>query len=339
MNQLAIATLTPRGEALGRRLAERLGRGEVLRVGDGARTHLTALFQARRPLVCVMALGIVVRILGTLALDKEDDPPVVVVDEAGQFAISVLGGHRGGANELARSVADALGATPVITTASDALGLPAVDLLGRRLGWTLESEQHLTAVSAAAVRGEPIAVYQDAGSPSWCAEFGGWPQHFHRVGAWPPPRDCAAGIVISDRIVPAAACPTVIYRPRTLVVGTGCKRGVPWEEIDALFTELCCRHHFSPRSLALVATVTLKAREPGLLEFAERRGVPMRIFRVGELAELIHLPTPSVTVQEKIGIPGVAEPSAMLAAGTTTLLLPKTKGARTTMAFARREEP
>ena len=339
MNQLAIVTLTPNGAALGRRLADRLGRGEVVRVDEGARERLAALYQARRPLICVMALGIVVRILGPLALAKEEESPVVVVDEAGQFAISVLGGHRGGANELAREAAGAIGATPVITTASDVLKLPAVDLIGRQLGWTLDSDEHLTAVSAAVVRGDPIAVYQDAGSNSWCAEFGGWPRHFHRATDWPPPPRCTAGIVISDRLQPPAACPTVIYRPRTLVAGVGCKRGVPWDEIDGLFMDLCNRHRFSPLSLALVATVTLKAREPGLLEFAQRRSAPMRIFRVGELAEMIHLPTPSATVQEKIGIPGVAEPSAMLAAGTASLLLPKCRGPRTTMAFARREEP
>src|SRR5262245_57240535 len=134
MSDLAIVALTPRGLALARRLAQSLGQGEVLAAAGAVRQTLPEAFRAGRPLVCVMALGIVVRVLGPLAGDKETDPPVVVIDEAGQFAISVLGGHVAGANALARQVATALGAIPVITTASDVLGLPPVDLIGREWG-------------------------------------------------------------------------------------------------------------------------------------------------------------------------------------------------------------
>src|SRR5262249_49541262 len=122
MNDLAIIALTPNGLELGRRLARSLGCGGGIWV-ESARGEREEMFRARRPLVCVMALGIVVRILGPSTKDKKTDPPVVVVDEAGRFAISVLGGHEGGANELANQVAQAIGAVPVITTASEALGL------------------------------------------------------------------------------------------------------------------------------------------------------------------------------------------------------------------------
>src|SRR5439155_21235219 len=114
----------PNGRELGRRLVKELGHGEVVSAVESARPTLQTLFEAGRPLVCIMALGIVVRILGPLARSKETDPPVVVVDEAGRFAVSVLGGHVGGANELAQQVGKAIGAVPVITTASEVLGLP-----------------------------------------------------------------------------------------------------------------------------------------------------------------------------------------------------------------------
>src|SRR5947209_7912008 len=158
--------LTSAGAAMAERLARALG-GEVVLVGQGAGETLKELFQDSRPLVCIMALGIVVRILGPLARDKKTEPPVVVIDEAGKFAISVLGGHEGGANALARQVAEVLGAVPVITTASDALGLPPLDLIGREWGWRIEGSEHLTKVTAAVVRGEPIGIYQDAGRSDW----------------------------------------------------------------------------------------------------------------------------------------------------------------------------
>jgi cobalamin biosynthesis protein CbiG len=295
------------------------------------------LFRARRPLVCIMALGIVVRLVGPLAEDKECDPPVVVVDEAGRFAISVLGGHSRGANDLANQVATALHATAVITTASEALGLPAIDLIGRDWGWKIENREHLTSVAAAVVRGEPIAVYQEAGSRDWWQTFGAWPQNFQTVKGWPQ-GSWAGALVISDTTVARAdICPTVIYRPPTLVLGVGCRRGVPAAEIEALFQHVCQTNGFSPLSLRMVATASLKANEPGLIEFANNYGVPLRHFSLEELADVSDLPTPSEIVRAKIGISGVAEPAAMLGAGTRSLAMPKYRGERITMALARRD--
>jgi cobalt-precorrin 5A hydrolase len=332
----AIVALTPHGAALGRRIAAALGRGEVVTATDGVREVLPDLFRAGRPLVCVMALGIVVRVLGPLTRDKTTEPAVVVVDEAGRFALSVLGGHRGGANALARAVAEAIGATPVITTASEALGLPALGLLGQRHGWRIEAESLLSEVMAAAVRGEPVAVYQDAGCRDWWHDCGAWPTHFHRVDAWPADGGAAA-LIISDRTGPSPPCPTVLYRPPSLVLGVGCRRGVPCAEVDAFFRKVCDRHGFAPLSLGIVATAALKADEPGLLAFAARHGVPLCSFRLDELASVAPLPTPSERVRDKIGVAGVAEPAAMLAAGTTNLLVPKQRTERITMALARRE--
>jgi cobalt-precorrin 5A hydrolase len=332
-----IICLTPNGQALGRRLTESLG-GEVVFAQDALRQTLEDLFQARRPLVCIMALGIVVRILGPLARDKTTDPPVVVVDEAGQFAISVLGGHEGGANVLARQVAEALGAVPVITTASDSLGLPAMDLIGRDWGWQIERRENLTALAAAAVCGETVGVYQTAGRRDWWERFGKWPANFHWLKTWPPVGDWAGLIVIADVELPAVyRCPLVVFRPRTLVLGTGCRRGVPAHEIEAMFQHICKSGGFASLSLGVVATVTLKADEPGLQEFAARHQTPLVTYSAEDLAQIGPLPTPSEKVRAKLGIAGVAEPAAMLAAGTRTLLVPKFRGERITMALARRD--
>ncbi len=338
MSQLAIVALTPNGLDLGRRLALALGQGEVLAAAGNARSRIEELFRAGRPLVCIMALGIVVRILGPLARRKESDPPVVVVDEAGRFAISVLGGHSGGANELARQTAAALGATPVITTASDGLGLPAVDLIGREWGWKIERRDQLTTVAAAVVRGERIGVYQEAGRRDWWQVFGAWPANFEWLPSWPPSVGWAGLLVITDRLLSGLdQVPTVVYRPPSLVLGVGCRRGVPCDEIEELLQHICAAHHFAAESLGLAATAVLKADEPGLVEFAGRHGVPLQSFRLEELAAVANLPTPSERVRQKIGIMGVAEPAAMLAAGTEHLLMNKYRGQRVTLAVARRE--
>jgi len=140
----------------------------VGKVGD----QVPALFAAFEGIVAIVSLGAVVRLIAPHLRSKETDPAVVVVDEAGKFAIPVLSGHLGGANELAGHLATALGATPVLTTASDARQTLAVDLLGRELGWTFEAtHDEVVRASAAVVNDEPVALVQEAGSPDW------WPHH------------------------------------------------------------------------------------------------------------------------------------------------------------------
>lgn len=192
------------------------------KIGD----QMPALFSAFDGIVCVISLGAVVRLIAPHLGDKDRDPAVVVVDEAGQFAIPVLCGHLGGANALAGRLAEALGATPVLTTASDARQTLAVDLLGRELGWQIEaSHDAIVHCSAAMVNDEPVALVQEAGSRDW------WRRHANgRSGPLPTnltlfdrledvaPESFAAVLWIARRAMPAEfarrlAGRYVVYRP------------------------------------------------------------------------------------------------------------------------------
>lgn len=192
------------------------------KVGD----QVPALFAAFDAIICVVSLGAVVRLIAPHLRNKESDPAVIVIDEAGKFTIPVLSGHCGGANELAGQLADVLGATAVLTTASDARQTLAVDLLGRELGWTFEaSHDEIVRVSAAVVNDEPVALVQEAGSNNW------WIGHANgRSGALPAnvqrfarleevdPDAFAAVLWISERELPTElvaklAGKRVIYRP------------------------------------------------------------------------------------------------------------------------------
>ncbi|AGA25226.1 cobalt-precorrin 5A hydrolase [Singulisphaera acidiphila] len=298
------------------------------------------IWQRHDSIVAVMALGIVVRLAGPLALDKRRDPAVVVVDDAGRFAISVLGGHGAGANELAYRVAEVLGAQPVVTTASDVRGLPAVDQVGRDQGWTIERADNLTRVAASVVRRDTVAVWQDAGSFDWWRPFGPWPSHFHRLRSWDelPGLHASALLVISDRLEPENLPEeqTLVYRPPTLVAGIGCRRGTSLETIAAWTHSVLTAHGLAAGSLAALATVTLKVDEPGLLAFAAARQLPLVAFPPDQLAHQAGIETPSERVRSKIGIPAVAEPSALRASGASRLLVTKQKGPGVTVALARK---
>ncbi|MEW2288953.1 precorrin-3B C(17)-methyltransferase [Streptomyces sp. NPDC047841] len=273
-------------------------------VGEAVR----AAFAECEQLVCFLATGAVVRLLAPLLAGKAADPGVVCVDEGGRFAVSLLGGHGGGANALAREVGAVLGAEPVVTTATDAAGLPGLDTLG------LPYEGAVAAVSRALLDGEPVALEAEVA----------WP-----LPPLPVAPEGAYTIRVTDRAV-AAGEREVLLRPPSLVVGVGASKGAPAEEVLGLVEEALREAGLSPRSVAELATVDAKAGEPGIVAAAERLGVPLVTYSAGELAA-VEVPNPSDAPLAAVGTPSVAEAAALVRGGE--LLVPKRKSdARPAMA-------
>ena len=194
------------------------------------RPVIQRLFDEYQRLVLFMPVGAAVRLLAPRIQDKHDDPAVVIVDDAGRFAVSLLSGHLGGADALVEDVARILGATAVVTSASHVTGTLAVDLLGREFGWVLDAPPlTVTRVSAAVVNGEPVGVYQQAGEPDWWPEDRPLPENIIRCS---DPRELAAApgdsaLIISDylNVLDSEDQPLqqvlkkqymVVYRPRSL---------------------------------------------------------------------------------------------------------------------------
>lgn len=268
-------------------------------VGDAVR----AAFAECEQLVCFLATGAVVRLLAPLLGDKTTDPGVVCVDEGGRFAVSLVGGHGGGANELALEVGELLDARPVVTTATDATGVAGLDTLG------LPVEGAVAAVSRALLDGEPVVLDTEV--------------------SWPlPPLPVAAEgshvIRVTDRAVRPAEH-EVLLRPPSLVVGVGASKGAPVEEVLGLIEDALRDAGLSVRSLAELATVDAKSDEPGIVEAARRLGVPLVTHSAEELAE-VEVPNPSDAPLAAVGTPSVAEAAAL--AGGGELLVPKRKSAR-----------
>lgn len=153
-----------------------------VRAYDGAlRDEIAPLFANYDQIVFFVSLGAVVRLIAPHLRSKDEDPGIIVVDDAGQYVIPVLSGHVGGANEWSERIADLIGAAPVLTTASDVGRTIPVDILGRHLGWRVEAPKiNITRVSAHVVNGEPIAFVQEAGSPDWWTRPTPLPDTIHR---------------------------------------------------------------------------------------------------------------------------------------------------------------
>lgn len=259
-------------------------------------------------MVCFLATGAVVRLVAPLLSDKGADPGVVCVDEAGRFAVSLVGGHAGGANELAREVGELLGAEPVVTTATDAVGVPGLDTLG------LPVEGDLAGVSRAMLDGEPVVLERESG----------WPLPALPPNVGSPAEPGAAVVRVSDRVRETAAR-EVVLRPPSLVVGVGASRGAPVEEVLDLVRDALREAGLSVRSVAGLATVEAKSEEPGIVGAAERLGVPVVTYTAEELAA-VAVPNPSGAPLAAVGTPSVAEAAALLGGGE--LLVPKRKSVR-----------
>ncbi len=304
-----------------------------------------------RQLVLVMPTGVAVRAIAPLLADKRTDPAVVCLDEAGRSVIPLVGGHRGGANGLARRLAELTGGHPAITTASDLQGKPALDLLGLGERWRLEGEEALTPVSAALVNGAPIGLFvepvlADATAPV-LAPLRGLDQvqpvaSLAQLEEGLAGQRLAAAVIVSHcRLDPAARLwqdRAVVYRPPLLVAGIGCRRGVDVAELHDALDATCAGAGLALSAVGALATAPLKRNESGLHALAERLQVPLVVVSEGDLAGLAPEGFSPSAAQEKFGLPGVAEPCARLVA-EGPLLVPKQRYGRCTVAIALRNSP
>ena len=278
-------------------------------------------------IVLFLATGAAVRLLAPLLDNKRRDPGVVCVDDAGRFAVALVSGHQGGANALAERVTNALGTTPVVTTASDSMGAPALDSLGERLGFEVEEGSDLAAVGAALVSGEKVQLVSE-----WRWPVGPLPENVERADPSALPKEVGGpSILITDRLLDVPR-PSVVYRPRSLIAGIGCSRGADAAEILDLLASALHEAGLSQKSVAALTSIDVKAEEAGLLEAADALGVPLRFYSAKELAAL-KVPNPSPVVAGAVGTPSVAEASVL--AGGAELLLEKRKSANTTVALGR----
>jgi cobalt-precorrin 5A hydrolase len=288
-------------------------------------------FERGENLVCVMAAGIVVRGIAPYLQGKDTDPAVVVVDEAGRFAVSLLSGHLGGANDLARRVAKVLGGTAVITTATDVQGLPALDVLAVAQGLTIENLAGVRPIHMAMLSGRPVRVVDPQGF--LYGELSAYPELFSSepdldralTGSGP-----AVYVGFRERPWPPE---WLRLRPRNLVAGMGCHKGTPGEELLEFIKQTFEQEKLSLLSLKALATIEAKKEEPGLRMAARSLGVEFLWFTATELED-IPVPNPSPAVARHMKVASVSE-AAALKAGGVELIVTKRKAPNATLSVAR----
>jgi len=282
-----------------------------------------------------MACGIVVRTIAPYLKSKTTDPAVIVMDEQGKHVISLLSGHIGGANVLAREIAGITGGTPVITTATDVNGVVSFDVFAVNNNCVFENITSLKHISSQLVNGGKVGLYTD------CSFKNTTPENIVHIpvcdGGVQEKYEC--GVLLSNRTdINIEAEKLLVLRPRNLVLGIGCRRGTTREQIQSAFLDFMKNNNRSILSLRCIASIDLKKDEKGLLEFCSEYGMELKIIPRSYIQSIEENFTCSGFVKEKTGIASVAEPCAVLASYNGRLICRKTVYKGITLALSEEEK-
>ena len=345
--QVAVYALTPQGARLGRVLAQELdgdlfvsrrlaGEGlEQAREFDSLPPFVGAQFGTYSKHVFVTAAGIAVRCVAPLLRGKDRDPAVVALDQRGRFAVSLVSGHLGGANDLAVRIAGITAGQAVVTTATDTEDLPSLDVLAQERGLAIANLDAVKAVNIALLSGGTVQVHDPDNRLRLRPEAGvehPWTAHFRPVAdptAWIPG---APGVWVTHTAIKPQTDMLVLHPP-CLAVGVGCRQGIATRTVLEAIHATLADAGLAEEAILALATIAAKRDEDGLLEAAARLGRGLFFYEPGELAD-VSVPNPSDMVQTKMGVPSVSEAAALLCAGAETLLVEKTKCNGVTVAIA-----
>lgn len=286
------------------------------------------MFAEKRAMIFVSATGIAVRAIAPWIRDKMTDPPVVTVDEGAQFVIPLLSGHVGGANELARRIADWLEAVPVITTATDVNGKFAVDLFASAYHMTIIDRKEAKNISAAVLEGKQIGVFSDLPIKKLPDGF--------VMDRWCEENIC---ITVKDPSFPEKKASYLRLVPRAVVLGVGCRRGTDPEFMKEKVFALLKEHGIDPAAVKAIASVDVKQDEPAVLGLKQvfdgeclHQPCEQRFYTPEQLNQVPGDFKESAFVKKQIGVGNVCERSACAAGGK--LLVEKQAGDGITLAAA-----
>ena len=268
-------------------------------------------FENKRALIFVGAAGIAVRSISPYVKSKLSDSPVIVIDEKAQFVIPILSGHVGAANEMACFIAKVLGATPVITTATDINDLFSVDVFAVKNGLQILDKSGIQKISSKILNKEPVTISYPAGKmkkENVTAEL--------IYVEYPPKINVDIIISEEEKLLKKAKMP---LKPKLLILGIGCKKGASCKDIEALVRE--CRIDIN--QVCAVSSIDVKKDEKGIIEFANKNRIEYLTYSKDELLKVEGEFSSSKFVESTVGVDNVCERAALLCAGQNGILLQK----------------
>lgn len=295
------------------------------------------IFDEVDAIVAIMAVGITIRAIAPHISSKKSDPAVLAIDDLGRHVVSLLSGHLGGANELTKVLAAKISATPVITTATDIMGKISVEVLAKQLHCDIENPEELTAVNSAIVNDERVlfALTKDSTIP--LSDLKGIEITIVTDAIRPIDilKEYDAGVIITGNEVPIHKVkkPTIILRPRKIVVGIGTRKGIGKQSVISGILSALKLTGISLERVNCLATADIKKEELGIVSAARELSLPLEMIGLDEIRSFNslracarELSPASQVVMRKFGVGGICEPAALIAAGKKAkLILQKSK--------------
>ena len=280
-------------------------------------------FRVADALIFIGATGIAVRYVAPFLKNKAVDPAVICMDDKGTFVIPLLSGHIGGANDLAKEIADGIGSIPVITTATDIHDKFSVD------SFAVNNDLHIGSLAAAKEISSAIVDEKKVGLVSDVP-----------VSNVPPELDLNGnedlGVFISYGLSEGPFKRTLKLTPRCHILGIGCRKDTPLKKIEALVYDILDKEGISKESVKSIASIDLKSNEPGLLEFCKKIKAEPVFFPSDVLASLPDVGfTSSEMVKKVTGVDNVCERAAVAASDGGELIVRKTPRDGVTLAVVR----
>lgn len=353
MRRTAILSFTEKGTGLNLWLGEKLREASpeteiesyaVSRFAQGTCRPFTSvsdlmreLFPGMDGILFIGAMGIAVRSIAPFIEGKDRDPAVLVMDELGKYCVSVLSGHLGGANEWCREVAVCAGARPVITTATDCEGRFAVDVFAAENFLKVTEIGKIKEISGRILEGKMVGAVAEE-------EISGPVPDGLRVYSIPASLPDAAGIPDMEAGIyigynkTAQPFPITLHLiPRDLFVGMGCKKGIPFPELEAFLNRTLEQRGMDIERVRGIYSIDRKKEEEGLIRLAHKLRVPFVTFSEEALRKVRGEFQGSAFVEHTVGVDNVCERSAVLGSEGGELEVPKQAENGMTLAVAQKK--
>lgn len=286
-------------------------------------------------MIWICACGIAVRHIAPYLKSKKTDPAVIVIDECGKFAISLVSGHLGGANELTNQIAEILGSIPVVTTATDLNKCFAVDVFSKKNHCEIRNMTAAKEVSAALLDGKNVGFYSelpwDGELPKGlilCNVNGKYTEdHTEKI------METGIAVTIHRGVRPFSSTVTII--PKSIILGMGCRRNKEEDAVYEAAKNALIANQIYQDAVEKIVSIDLKKEEPGLKKLSENWKVPFETFSEEELLNVEGKFTASDFVKSITGVDNVCERSALLGSENGDLIQKKEGRNGVTTAIAR----
>ncbi len=314
MGRIAVISITKSGDFL----AEKLGESFNIHLYSKNHTEgfdfkkvVKASFENYDAVVFITSTGIAVRGIAPYIKNKVEDPAVVVIDSSGKFVISLLSGHLGGANKLTEEIADILKAQPIITTATDNLGIIAPDMIAASNNLIIDSLLDAKTIASLLVSGEKVGFYDEEGTIS-CPP-----------GYTPGLSECSYIVYVTNKANKSLKQATKSLKliRKNIILGIGCKKDYPVGVMKEKVINTLKEYNIDERAIKSIATVEIKKDEKAIIELSNYFGCEMKIFNIEEIKAFEDKKDSedkyegSSFVEKTLGIRGVCEPVVELAGG------------------------